>query len=253
MTNNNEGLTCVIGSWAFALVLGAVVAVLLWVLGGWGFMQGAFIGLLVFLGAGVLTWWTMCRPLPLRAAHASPYTTMQAAAPAPEPATSTTVAARAAAPVAAPAASTPAVKAMAELKGEAEVAAHKDDWKYSAPAAPVAAKAPAAPAAAEARGAASAAPAGKPAGLSAARDGKADDLKRIKGVGPKLEALLHSMGYFHFDQIAGWTAAEVAWVDENLEGFKGRVTRDEWVKQAALLATGAETSFSKRVDKGDVY
>ena len=45
--------------------------------------------------------------------------------------------------------------------------------------------------------------------LSAARGG-ADDLKKIKGVGPKLEAMLHGMGFYHFDQIANWTAAEVA-------------------------------------------
>lgn len=78
-----------------------------------------------------------------------------------------------------------------------------------------------------------------PAKLDAARDGGPDDLKRIKGVGPKLEELLHSMGFFHFDQIAAWTDDEVAWVDENLTGFKGRVSRDEWVSQAKTLAAEA--------------
>lgn len=78
-----------------------------------------------------------------------------------------------------------------------------------------------------------------PAALSAARDGQPDDLKQIKGVGPKLEQLLHSMGYFHFDQIAAWSADEVAWVDDNIVGFKGRVTRDDWVSQArSLIAEG---------------
>jgi predicted flap endonuclease-1-like 5' DNA nuclease len=76
----------------------------------------------------------------------------------------------------------------------------------------------------------------KPQGLTAARGGKPDDLKLIVGVGPKLEALLHRLGYFHFDQIANWTAAEIAWVDDNLEGFKGRVTRDDWVAQAKAFA-----------------
>jgi NADH-quinone oxidoreductase subunit E len=85
-----------------------------------------------------------------------------------------------------------------------------------------------------------------PARMAAPRDAGADDLKLIKGVGPKLEKLLHSMGFYHFDQIAAWTAAEVAWVDENLEGFKGRVSRDGWVDQAKLLASGQETEFSKR-------
>lgn len=93
----------------------------------------------------------------------------------------------------------------------------------------------------------------RPAALAAPRDGGADDLKKIKGVGPKLEELLHSLGYYHFDQIANWTPAEIAWVDSNLEGFNGRATRDEWVAQAKLLAAGGATEFSERVDKGDVY
>ena len=89
----------------------------------------------------------------------------------------------------------------------------------------------------------------KPKTMSAARAGGADNLKLIKGVGPKLEALLHRLGFFHFDQVASWTADEVAWVDENLEGFKGRVSRDEWVAQAKILAAGGETEFSKKDKK----
>lgn len=77
-----------------------------------------------------------------------------------------------------------------------------------------------------------------PATLAAARDGQPDDLKQIKGVGPKLEKLLHSMGFYHFDQIASWSTEEIAWVDENIVGFKGRVTRDDWVSQARTLAAG---------------
>ena len=76
----------------------------------------------------------------------------------------------------------------------------------------------------------------KPSALPSARGGKADDLKIIVGIGPKLEILCHKLGFFHFDQIAAWTAAEIAWVDDNLEGFKGRVTRDNWVDQARSLA-----------------
>ncbi len=82
------------------------------------------------------------------------------------------------------------------------------------------------------------APGAGPARLSAPIGGVADDLKRIRGVGPKLEALLNRLGFWHFDQIARWTEAEVAWVDENLEAFKGRVTRDDWVAQARELAAG---------------
>lgn len=93
----------------------------------------------------------------------------------------------------------------------------------------------------------------KPQTLSAARGGQADDLKMIKGVGPKLEKLLHQLGFFHFDQIASWTSQEVAWVDANLEGFNGRVSRDRWIEQARILASGGTTEFAARVGDGDVY
>lgn len=93
----------------------------------------------------------------------------------------------------------------------------------------------------------------KPATLSAARDGKADDLKMIKGVGPKMEDMLHFLGFYHFDQIAAWKANELAWVDQNLEGFKGRASRDEWVAQAKDLASGVETEFSARAKKDGMY
>jgi NADH-quinone oxidoreductase subunit E len=75
-----------------------------------------------------------------------------------------------------------------------------------------------------------------PATLKAPRKGKADDLKRIVGVGPKLEALLHSLGFWHFDQIADWTPAHVAWVDSRLGTFRGRILRDDWIGQARHLA-----------------
>ena len=96
---------------------------------------------------------------------------------------------------------------------------------------------------------------GGPAGArsTAPRAGGADDLKKIKGVGPKLEELLHSLGIYHFDQIAAWGPAEIAWMDSNLEGFIGRVMRDDWVGQAKILAAGGETEFSQRVDHGEVY
>ncbi len=80
----------------------------------------------------------------------------------------------------------------------------------------------------------------KPQMLKAARGGRADDLKLIKGVGPKLEALLHRLGFFHFDQVAAWTAAELAWVDENLENFKGRASREDWVGQSKDLMKGTK-------------
>ena len=80
---------------------------------------------------------------------------------------------------------------------------------------------------------------GKPQLLKKARAGGPDDLKQIKGVGPKLESLLHSMGVFHFDQIGSWRKKEVEWVEENLEGFKSRISLDELVQQAKALAKSA--------------
>ncbi len=144
-----------------------------------------------------------------------------------------------------------ALKPSAALTEEATLRDGVGAWKYQGDAKPEAAS-PVAAAAAPAA-AAPAAAGEKPATLTAARDGTGDDLKRIKGVGPKMEAMLNTLGFYHFDQIASWTEAEVAWVDDNLEGFKGRVSRDGWVEQAKLLAKGEETEFSKKVDKGGVY
>ncbi len=81
--------------------------------------------------------------------------------------------------------------------------------------------------------------------LSGPRESGADDLKKLKGVGPKLEQTLNELGFYHFDQVAKWTAEEVAWVDSRLK-FKGRIERDGWIEQAKILAEGGETEFSKR-------
>ena len=106
-------------------------------------------------------------------------------------------------------------------------------------------KAPASKSRAEAVAPADTAPAEKaPETLSAPRAGGADDLKKIGGVGPKLEGLLNEMGFWHFDQIAKWTEAEVAWVDARLK-FKGRIARDNWIEQARRLADGGETGVSR--------
>ncbi len=63
----------------------------------------------------------------------------------------------------------------------------------------------------------------------------ADDLKAITGVGPKLEKVLNGLGIWTYGQIAEFTEAEIRWLDEEL-GFRGRIARDEWLKQAARLA-----------------
>ena len=60
--------------------------------------------------------------------------------------------------------------------------------------------------------------------LKAPRKGVADDLQKLEGIGPVLEKLCHGLGIFHFDQIAAFGPAEIAWMDGNLKGFRGRVT-----------------------------
>ena len=81
----------------------------------------------------------------------------------------------------------------------------------------------------------------RPGKLDVPRAEGPDDLTRIRGIGPKVEKLLNSLGFFHYDQIATWSDADIAWVDENLAAFRGRATRDGWVEQAKALAAKGET------------
>lgn len=223
MDSTSGKMTCVVTCWGVAALFGAVIAAVLMAMGGWMFMQAAFMGAVGFALLGTLLSLTLCRDLPSLAEVSG-----VSAAPAP---TAPAVAPRVA----------PKASAMDTLKpAPAPKAAPKPAPAPKAEAAPTPAPA------ASSDGV-------KPAALAAAREGGADDLKRIKGVGPKMEKMCNALGFYHFDQIAAWTADEVAWVDQNLTGFKGRVSRDDWVSQAKLLASGGETAFSKKVDKGDVY
>lgn len=98
----------------------------------------------------------------------------------------------------------------------------------------------AAPKAAKVEAKADAATGSKPSNLlTEARGGKADDLKKISGVGPKMVGLLHENGVFHFDQILGWGAEEIAYMDDKLSS-KGRIERDDWVAQATQFAAEQE-------------
>jgi small subunit ribosomal protein S2 len=106
-----------------------------------------------------------------------------------------------------------------------------------AEAAPAAEEAPAVEApAAEAAPAVEAAPA-ESAALFAAPEGEADDLKKISGVGPVLEGKLNDLGITKYDQVANFTAEQIAQVDDALS-FKGRIDREDWVAQAKKLAAG---------------
>ncbi|MGR3629442.1 MAG: 50S ribosomal protein L21 [Sulfitobacter sp.] len=68
-------------------------------------------------------------------------------------------------------------------------------------------------------------------------DAGADDLKALSGVGPALEKKLHEAGITSFAQIAAWTEADIAEVDEKLS-FKGRIQREGWVDQAKEKTKG---------------
>lgn len=81
----------------------------------------------------------------------------------------------------------------------------------------------------------------------------ADDLKEIKGIGPKLEELLHANGITRFAQIAAWGEDDMDRYAELIGRMGGRIRSDDWVGQAKTLAGGGETEFSKRVEEGDVY
>ncbi len=78
-----------------------------------------------------------------------------------------------------------------------------------------------------------------PANLLKGAKGEADDLKKISGVGPKLEGVLNEIGVFHFWQIAEWGPAEIEYMDDRLS-FKGRIERDDWIKQAGEFAEAAK-------------
>ena len=87
--------------------------------------------------------------------------------------------------------------------------------------------------------AASAAPV-RPLALERPVEGTPDDLTLIGGIGPRIQDVLNSLGIYHYDQIAEWTLENIAWVDEYLT-FHGRVKREGWVEQAAVLVgEGAE-------------
>ncbi|MFQ6549073.1 hypothetical protein AADZ90_014045 [Aestuariibius sp. 2305UL40-4] len=252
-------LRCLAGCWAVGGLIGLVAMVLLFMLGGFSSAQAIFTGGLLAIAVGLLLQLTVCRSMP------EPGNVMI-------PGTQSTVAGTHAAPAA------PVAEAQAERHHHDEVAVSEAeqpraeavveepqhevaDETIVEPEPAVADVAPepvveeVSPAAAESPASASAAAsaAAKPQMMEAPRDGGPDDLKKIKGIGPKLEKMLHGMGIYHFDQIAGWQTNELAWVDENLEGFKGRASRDNWVSQAETLASGGETAFSEKVDKGDVY
>lgn len=88
----------------------------------------------------------------------------------------------------------------------------------------------------------------RPAPLLAPRNGVPDNLQRIRGIGKANEELLNSFGIFHFGQIAAWTPAEALWVAERMP-FPERIDRDDWIGQATVLASGAQTGYVKSAER----
>jgi predicted flap endonuclease-1-like 5' DNA nuclease len=245
MNNRNAKTELFLGSWGVAAAVGVLAAALLWVLGNWSFLQGAFMGFLAFVIVGALISWIMTRPLPGPGEAKITAPVNSAEAPSAKPS-----ATKAAPPTAAPAPTVSKVTASKELPGQAELASGKGSWKYEKPGTTETKAAPK-PSAKKptAKKAAPAAKDGRPALLTdKPRKGGADDLKLISGVGPKLEQTLNELGVWHFDQVAAFTKADIEWVDARLR-FKGRIERDDWMSQAKTLAEGGETEFSKKKSK----
>lgn len=88
-------------------------------------------------------------------------------------------------------------------------------------------------------------------GDSSALGGRIDDLKRVRGIGVLIEKRLNALGITSYEQIANWTKADIDSVSSQLD-FKGRIERENWIEQARILASGGQTEFSRRVDRGEV-
>ncbi len=272
MSDSNASLSCQMGCWITAAGAGLLAAVIMMVVGDISVVGSIFLGLVLAVVLGVVLNWLLCKPLPTLAEVQEPA--------GPSVAGSSGSGAGSAGDSDEAPAEVPPIGSAASIDERAEAAT-----EMPSEVAPIGAGAAAeerassageggpapigAAAAADTAVSATGADAGedydkdgvvegsdegaRPPTLDAPMGGKADNLKEIKGVGPKLEKMLNGMGIYHFDQVASWGDQELAWVDANIAGFKGRASRDDWVGQAKILASGGDTEFSKRVDEGDVY
>lgn len=259
--SESAGAACRRNTWLVALAGGVLVALMLLLVAGYGVLKALVIGLLFALLLGMFLVWAFC------AGAAGTVLPEALSEPRPETQPESSSEAR---PVGEPAAAPRPVRA-SERGGEAPVPSAPPAFvsiqsgsrsaTVPEPARVAAAVAetptgrrPASPPGLDAAlaKAKDEPPAPAPEMLAAPRGGRADDLKQIKGIGPKLERLLNELGIWHFDQIAAWKAKDIAHVDELLVGFRGRITRDEWVKQAKRLAAGGPGQVSRDVKKGDV-
>ena len=196
-----------------------------------------WVALLLVLALGVfVAWWLFGRKKPERERHVSPDVLDEGAAPAN----------RNQALIDAP----PAAAAMDQLAGSGTVvsaAGGEDETEVhlaedKAAAAAARAKQPEA----ETR---PATPRSQPEPAGAADVGSADELAKIKGVGPKLRTQLAEMGVTSIAQIAAWSEEDIDRIDGQLGRFSGRIRRDNWVEQARLLEAGDRAAYEARVGK----
>ena len=220
MDDNKGMIGLALGSWLVALAGGTFAGTMLWLLGGWSFLQAVFVGGVAFVVFGAIISWAMTRPLP------APNEAELKTPPVPNAAPPAAKAPKADAPKAeAPKAEAPKAAAPAAAPAPTAAAEAKPAPKKKAPAKkPAAEKAPETPASDD-----------RPTMMRDAPDGAPDDLKKISGVGPKLEQTLNDLGIYHYEQVAQLKKKDIAWVDERLR-FKGRIERDDWVGQAKALA-----------------
>ncbi len=89
---------------------------------------------------------------------------------------------------------------------------------------------------------------GQPQFLEAPRQGKADDLTVIHGIGRAVEAILNGLGVFHYDQISGWSDDESRWIEQAI-GFPGRIGRENWRGQAARFVSASAKGRTRKAEK----
>ena len=167
-----KNTSCQLGCWAISGAAAVLTFIMCFGLGKIAFMGAVFFSASVFVALGLLLGWVLCTPLtPLGSARAYPLVDASAV----DSSLGNVFAEQSAAT---------SGLAATQLPGEIELAARKSEWAYAP--------------------AETAADATAPGALAQPRNGQANDLKKIKGVGPKLETILNTLGVFHFDQIMAW-------------------------------------------------
>lgn len=245
MQNN----VCTRNCWITAGVVGLLVWIFTSGIGQTSLMGGLFLGLIATVLLGLFLVWALCQGNPAEEEAA------EAAAPAVSlaPATGGSVALKAAEPAAGDAASRADEQRKADARAQQEVRKRAQNAEKKAEDAVKASKPGKSNATVSLASTAGEVKARKAAPKAAAAPASKDDLKQIKGVGPKLEGILHENGVTSFAQIAAWGDAEIDEFAAEIGSMGGRIRSDDWVAQAKTLASGGETEFSARVEKGDVY